>query len=103
MDKIKYGIEKKYVKELQELNLLDKLMLLDIDYTKYNDMISEKTEKLIEKMVSNKIHFSILLREIAVMETQEYNDLEDYEKEVINEEISEYLYDLIIDISQELN
>lgn len=103
MNKIKYGIEKKYVKELQELNLLDKLMLLDIDYSKYNDMISEKTEKLIEKIVSKKIDFSILLREIAVIETQEYNDFEDYEKEVINEEISEYLYDLIIDISQELN
>ena len=83
-------IKDNYRKHLREIEKLDQLKL-EFDYSFYNDIVREKTEIIINDIIENKLLLENVLREELCMSIYEYNDLENYEKEVIHEEIYDIL------------
>ena len=83
-------IKDNYRKQLREIEKLDQLKL-EFDYSFYNDIVREKTEIIINDIIKNKLLLENVLREELCMSIYEYNDLENYEKEVIHEEVYDIL------------
>ena len=79
-----------YRKQLKEIEKLDQLKL-EFDYSFYNDIVREKTEIIIFDIIENKALLGNVLRKELCMSIYEYNELEDYEKEVIHEEVYDIL------------
>ena len=92
-------IKDNYKKQLKEIEKLDKLKL-EFDYSFYNDIVREKTEIIINDIIKNKLLLENVLREELCMSIYEYNDLENYEKEVIHEEVYDILEDEIEKLTQ---
>lgn len=79
-----------YRKQLKEIEKLDQLKL-EFDYHFYNDIVIKKTEIIINDIIDNELLLeNVLIKELC-MSIYEYNDLENYEKEVIHEEIYDIL------------
>ena len=83
-------IKDNYRKQLREIEKLDQLKL-EFDYSFYNDIVREKTEIIINDIIENKLLLENVLRKELCMSIYEYNDLENYEKEVIHEEAYDIL------------
>lgn len=79
-----------YRKQLKEIEKLDQLKL-EFDYHFYNDIVIKKTEIIIFDIIDNESLLENVLRKELCMSIYEYNDLENYEKEVIHEEIYDIL------------
>ena len=79
-----------YRKQLREIEKLDQLKL-EFDYSFYNDIVREKTEIIINDIIENKLLLKNVLQKELCMSIYEYNDLENYEKEVIHEEVYDIL------------
>ena len=79
-----------YRKQLKEIEKLDQLKL-EFDYHFYNDIVIKKTEIIIFDIIDNELLLENVLRKELCMSIYEYNDLENYEKEVIHEEIYDIL------------
>lgn len=92
-------IKDNYKKQLKEIEKLDQLKL-EFDYSFYNDIVREKTEIIINDIIENKLLLGNVLRKELCMSMNEYNDLEDYEKEVIHEEVYDILEDEIENLTQ---
>lgn len=88
--KVDRMIKDNYKKQLREIEKLDQLKL-EFDYSFYNDIVREKTEIIINDIVKNKLLLENVLQEELCMNIYEYNDLENYEKEVIHEEVYDIL------------
>lgn len=79
-----------YRKQLKEIEKLDQLKL-EFDYHFYNDIVMKRTETIINDIIDNELLLeNVLIKELS-MSIYEYNDLENYEKEVIHEEIYDIL------------
>lgn len=79
-----------YRKQLKEIEKLDQLKL-EFDYHFYNDIVIKRTETIINDIIDNELLLeNVLIKELS-MSIYEYNDLENYEKEVIHEEIYDIL------------
>lgn len=88
--KVDKMIESNYRKQLKEIEKLDQLKL-EFDYHFYNDIIMKRTETIINDIIDNEsLLENVLIKELC-MSIYEYNDLENYEKEVIHEEIYDIL------------
>lgn len=88
--KVDKMIENNYRKQLKEIEKLDQLKL-EFDYHFYNDIVIKKTEIIINDIIDNELFLeNVLIKELC-MSIYEYNDLENYEKEVIHEEIYDIL------------
>ena len=83
-------IKDNYRKQLKEIEKLDQLKL-EFDYSFYNDIVREKTEIIINDIIENKLLLKNVLQKELCMSIYEYNDLENYEKEVIHEEVYDIL------------
>ena len=83
-------IKDNYRKQLREIEKLDQLKL-EFDYSFYNDIVREKTEIIINDIIENKLLLKNVLQKELCMSIYEYNDLENYEKEVIHEEVYDIL------------
>ena len=92
-------IKDNYRKQLREIEKLDQLKL-EFDYSFYNDIVREKTEIIINDIIENKLLLENVLRKELCMSIYEYNDLENYEKEVIHEEVYDILEDEIERLTQ---
>lgn len=92
-------IKDNYRKQLREIEKLDQLKL-EFDYSFYNDIVREKTEIIINDIIENKLLLENVLRKELCMSIYEYNDLENYEKEVIHEEVYDILEDEIEKLTQ---
>ena len=92
-------IKDNYRKQLREIEKLDQLKL-EFDYSFYNDIVREKTEIIINDIIENKLLLENVLRKELCMSIYEYNDLENYEKEVIHEEVYGILEDEIERLTQ---
>lgn len=81
-------LENKFKNELKELALLDKLKMLNVNdtYSKYNVVMDEKIES-IYNIIDNNIYQKVVLLYNIDLSMNEYNELEDYEREFIDEEI----------------
>ena len=88
--KVDRMIKDNYRKQLREIEKLDQLKL-EFDYSFYNDIVREKTEIIINDIIKNKLLLENVLQEELCMNIYEYNDLENYEKEVIHEEVYDIL------------
>lgn len=95
-------LERYYFKKMQELNLLDKLMILDTDYSRYDSLIENKVSELIEELLNKPLLFEIALNEACNMPVVYYQELLDYEQEVIKEELERELHTAIIDKTQKM-
>ena len=84
--KVDRMIKDNYRKQLREIEKLDQLKL-EFDYSFYNDIVREKTEIIINDIIENKLLLKNVLQKELCMSIYEYNDLENYEKEVIHEEV----------------
>lgn len=79
-----------YRKQLKEIEKLDQLKL-EFDYHFYNDIVIKRTETIINDIIDNELLLeNVLIKELC-MSIYEYNDLENYEKGVIHEEIYDIL------------
>lgn len=79
-----------YRKQLKEIEKLDQLKL-EFDYFFYDNIIMKRTETIINDIIDNELLLeNVLIKELC-MSIYEYNDLENYEKEVIHEEIYDIL------------
>lgn len=88
--KVDKMIESNYRKQLKEIEKLDQLKL-EFDYHFYNDIVIKRTETIINDIIDNELLLeNVLIKELC-MSIYEYNDLENYEKEVIHEEIYDIL------------
>ena len=83
-------IKDNYRKQLREIEKLDQLKL-EFDYSFYNDIVREKTEIIINDIIENKLLLKNVLQKELCMSIYEYNDLKNYEKEVIHEEVYDIL------------
>ena len=83
-------IKDNYRKQLREIEKLDQLKL-EFDYSFYSDIVREKTEIIINDIIENKLLLKNVLQKELCMSIYEYNDLENYEKEVIHEEVYDIL------------
>ena len=92
-------IKDNYRKQLREIEKLDQLKL-EFDYSFYNDIVREKTEIIINDIIENKLLLKNVLQKELCMSIYEYNDLENYEKEVIHEEVYDILEDEIERLTQ---
>ena len=92
-------IKDNYRKQLREIEKLDQLKL-EFDYSFYNDIVREKTEIIINDIIENKLLLKNVLQKELCMSIYEYNDLENYEKEVIHEEVYDILEDEIEKLTQ---
>lgn len=97
--KVDRMIKDNYRKQLREIEKLDQLKL-EFDYSFYNDIVREKTEIIINDIIENKLLLENVLRKELCMSIYEYNDLENYEKEVIHEEVYDILEDEIEKLTQ---
>ena len=88
--KVDRMIKDNYRKQLREIEKLDQLKL-EFDYSFYNDIVREKTEIIINDIIKNKLLLENVLQKELCMNIYEYNDLENYEKEVIHEEVYDIL------------
>lgn len=88
--KVDRMIKDNYKKELREIEKLDQLKL-EFDYCFYNDIVRERTEVIINDIIKNKLLLENVLQKELCMNMYEYNDLENYEKEVIHEEVYDIL------------
>ena len=97
--KVDRMIKDNYRKQLREIEKLDQLKL-EFDYSFYNDIVREKTEIIINDIIENKLLLKNVLQKELCMSIYEYNDLENYEKEVIHEEVYDILEDEIEKLTQ---
>lgn len=86
-----------FKKELKEIKILDSLML-DYDYTFYNDIRQKRIDSLIEKVIDKDTLLENILRYEFDMYIHEYNELKDYEKEVVLNEIDRIIDDAILEL-----
>ena len=88
--KVDKMIENNYRKQLKEIEKLDQLKL-EFDYYFYDNIIMKRTETIINDIIDNEsLLENVLIKELC-MSIYEYNDLDNYEKEVIHEEIYDIL------------
>ena len=88
--KVDKMIENNYRKQLKEIEKLDQLKL-EFDYFFYDNIIMKRTETIINDIIDNELLLeNVLIKELC-MSIYEYNDLDNYEKEVIHEEIYDIL------------
>ena len=90
-------IREKYEKQLKEIKLLDELML-DYDYEFYRQIKIERVENIYNEILSNFFQLGAILRTELSMNMVEYNDLEQYEKEFIHEDILNTIDNVILEI-----
>lgn len=88
--KVDKMIENNYRKQLKEIEKLEQLKL-EFDYYFYDSIVMKRTETIINDIIDNELLLeNVLIKELC-MSIYEYNDLENYEKEVIHEEIYDIL------------
>lgn len=90
-------IKEKYEKQLKEIKLLDDLML-DYDYEFYRQIKIERVENIYNEILSNYFQLGTILRVELSMNMVEYNDLEEYEKESVHEDILNIIDNVILEI-----
>ena len=95
--KIEKMIKEKYEKELKEIKLLDELML-DYDYELYRQIKIERVENIYNEVLNNYFQLGTILKTELSMNMVEYNDLEQYEKEFIHEDILNTIDNIILEI-----
>lgn len=97
--KVDEMIKNNYRKQLKEIEKLDQLKL-EFDYFFYDGIIMKRTETIINDIIDNELLLeNVLIKELC-MSIYEYNDLENYEKEVIHEEIYDILEHEIEELTQ---
>ena len=90
-------IREKYEKQLKEIKLLDELML-DYDYEFYRQIKIERVENIYNEVLNNYFQLGTILKTELSMNMVEYNDLEQYEKEFIHEDILNIIDNIILEI-----